>query len=179
MDLTGKQSPGGWYPDPQGAGYRYWDGAQWTDHYRAPEVTPEEPQEPGHLAASSSPSRGVFFSCGIFGILAGAAALVVALSIPLEPTDLVVATETYIKPAYYAVLVIGGAEVIVVAVALAVTAIFRPWSTVIPDLFAVTFTLGILMLAGAGAALLGFQTAEIGGSPPPAETGEIAAPPAE
>ena len=24
--------PPGWYPDPQGAGQAYWDGAQWTGH---------------------------------------------------------------------------------------------------------------------------------------------------
>jgi hypothetical protein len=30
------QTPAGWFPDPQDATqYRYWDGAQWTDH-RAP-----------------------------------------------------------------------------------------------------------------------------------------------
>ena len=30
-----QQTPPGWYPDPQGAGQRYWDGRQWTEQ-RAP-----------------------------------------------------------------------------------------------------------------------------------------------
>lgn len=31
-----QQAPG-WYPNPQGAGTRYWDGARWTDSYQAPQ----------------------------------------------------------------------------------------------------------------------------------------------
>lgn len=26
-------TPAGWYPNPQGAGHRYWDGYHWTEHY--------------------------------------------------------------------------------------------------------------------------------------------------
>ena len=25
--------PAGWYPNPQGAGHRYWDGYRWTEHF--------------------------------------------------------------------------------------------------------------------------------------------------
>jgi len=25
--------PPGWYEDPQGAGWRWWDGSQWTEHW--------------------------------------------------------------------------------------------------------------------------------------------------
>lgn len=25
--------PSGWYPNPQGAGHRYWDGTRWTEHF--------------------------------------------------------------------------------------------------------------------------------------------------
>ena len=35
--MTSPQTPAGWYPDPSGSTHqRYWDGAQWTDHYAAP-----------------------------------------------------------------------------------------------------------------------------------------------
>jgi hypothetical protein len=36
------QTPAGWYADPQDATqYRYWDGAQWTDH-RSPRTAPSD-----------------------------------------------------------------------------------------------------------------------------------------
>lgn len=36
--------PAGWYPDPERSDlYRYWDGAQWTDH-RAPMAEPAVPE---------------------------------------------------------------------------------------------------------------------------------------
>lgn len=31
----GAPSPAGWYPDPSGAGQRYFDGTRWTEHRRA------------------------------------------------------------------------------------------------------------------------------------------------
>ena len=30
--LPAAPTPAGWYPDPQGAGHRYWDGYRWTQH---------------------------------------------------------------------------------------------------------------------------------------------------
>lgn len=30
-----KAIPAGWYPDPSGAGHRWWDGSAWTEHVRA------------------------------------------------------------------------------------------------------------------------------------------------
>ena len=37
-------SPPDWYRDPTGAGLRYWDGAQWTEHVTSMEVaTPTQP----------------------------------------------------------------------------------------------------------------------------------------
>lgn len=29
------QAPAAWYPDPDGSGLRYWDGAVWTEHRAA------------------------------------------------------------------------------------------------------------------------------------------------
>ncbi len=30
--LAPSTPPPGWYPDPSGAGQRYWDGTAWTEH---------------------------------------------------------------------------------------------------------------------------------------------------
>src|SRR4051812_6423684 len=35
--------PPGWYPNPSGAGRRYWDGSQWTEHY---DQTPQPQPQP-------------------------------------------------------------------------------------------------------------------------------------
>ncbi len=46
MEAQGPQQPPGWYPNPQGPGQRYWDGAQWTDDARAPQPQPQpQPQQ--------------------------------------------------------------------------------------------------------------------------------------
>jgi hypothetical protein len=39
---TPQSPPPGWYANPEGAGQRYWDGANWTDQFSAP--------DPGMLA---------------------------------------------------------------------------------------------------------------------------------
>lgn len=35
--------PAGWYPEGESGWHRYWDGAAWTDHRKAPEVQPSAP----------------------------------------------------------------------------------------------------------------------------------------
>ena len=40
---SGQEPAPGWYQNPQGPGLRYWDGTQWTDHYRD---APEQQTEP-------------------------------------------------------------------------------------------------------------------------------------
>lgn len=42
MTETPQSPPPGWYANPEGAGQRYWDGANWTDQFSAP--------DPGMLA---------------------------------------------------------------------------------------------------------------------------------
>jgi uncharacterized RDD family membrane protein YckC len=45
-------TPPGWYPDPHGgAGQRYWDGLQWTDH-----VAPAQEFPPGPAARVGQPA---------------------------------------------------------------------------------------------------------------------------
>lgn len=57
-------TPAGWYPNPEGPGERYWDGASWTDQMRASAATeyaapatpptpqtPQTPQAPGAYQA--------------------------------------------------------------------------------------------------------------------------------
>jgi hypothetical protein len=34
-DASSPSPQAGWYPDPHGAGQRYWDGTQWTSHVQA------------------------------------------------------------------------------------------------------------------------------------------------
>lgn len=41
--------PPGWYDDPSGSGQRYWDGAQWTDHYK-PVPAQQVPAPPPPIA---------------------------------------------------------------------------------------------------------------------------------
>jgi hypothetical protein len=45
---SGPRAPAGWYPNPDGQGQRYWDGAQWTEHYsqpQAPAISEAVPQK--------------------------------------------------------------------------------------------------------------------------------------
>lgn len=55
--------PPGWYPDPGGAGMRYWDGTGWTQH-----VAPEPPSAPPPPQRTS----GFAIASLVFGILGGA-----------------------------------------------------------------------------------------------------------
>lgn len=56
-------APAGWYPNPQGPGQRWWDGAQWTDHYSAP-------ASPQTTAAASSTTRPGSFWIAVGGLAA-------------------------------------------------------------------------------------------------------------
>ena len=46
-------TPEGWYDDPHGgAGYRWWDGSEWTDHT----LPPDEPTQEDRSAAATEPA---------------------------------------------------------------------------------------------------------------------------
>lgn len=60
MESGQQLPPSGWYPNPQGEGERYWDGARWTDQYRAPPPdqlaqAPQEPQSPQAVPEQQTP----------------------------------------------------------------------------------------------------------------------------
>ena len=42
--------PLGWYQDPQGKGWRWWDGSQWTEHWEGQARATKTP--PSQAAAS-------------------------------------------------------------------------------------------------------------------------------
>ena len=44
--------PAGWYPDPNGEGQRYWDGAAWTEH-TAPAAAAASPAAEGTSATAT------------------------------------------------------------------------------------------------------------------------------
>jgi hypothetical protein len=46
--------PAGWYPDPGGAGLRWWDGDGWTEHIAA--AQPAAPAEAGQHPAAAAPA---------------------------------------------------------------------------------------------------------------------------
>jgi hypothetical protein len=39
----GQQAPAGWYPNPNGAGQRYWDGQRWTENVSADQTATQAP----------------------------------------------------------------------------------------------------------------------------------------
>lgn len=65
METRGPQPPAGWYQDPQGAGHRYWDGTQWTEH-RAPGF-PQQPAVPPQTKEDSLTKVERIWACGAFG----------------------------------------------------------------------------------------------------------------
>ena len=76
--MTSPQAPGhtpaGWYPDPNGsAQQRYWDGAQWTEHYAAPAAQGAPPQAPGIAAqpkAPPTPAPSAWWAVPVLAVLA-------------------------------------------------------------------------------------------------------------
>lgn len=55
----GPQPGPGWYPDPEGRGHRWWDGARWTDHYAATYQPAGQPA-PGQVSSGLETSAWVF-----------------------------------------------------------------------------------------------------------------------
>jgi signal transduction histidine kinase len=57
--------PAGWYDNPEGAGLRWWDGGQWTDHQYVPALPPVAPMASAALAVpvpTEASGRGSFFA---------------------------------------------------------------------------------------------------------------------
>jgi hypothetical protein len=64
--------PAGWYPNPEGAGERYWDGQQWTEQYRSAERAAAFP-----AAAQPQQSWWQRNRAGLLGVAGVAVGLVV------------------------------------------------------------------------------------------------------
>lgn len=88
--------------------------------------------------------------------------MIVALTLPHSAAD-AVADQAYIKPEYYVLLLIASGEAILTGLALAVLAVFRPYSVgAIRILLAVTAALAVLLVAGSAATLLAYHTTGVG-----------------
>jgi hypothetical protein len=77
--MTSPQTPAGWYPDPEGSGQqRYWDGAQWTQHYSgaaaAAPVAPGYGQpayaQPAAARGPVTPAPAAWWAVPVLGLLA-------------------------------------------------------------------------------------------------------------
>jgi hypothetical protein len=87
--------PAGWYPNPRGPGYRWWDGQRWSDMTSAapPFTGPAPGRKSGNLrrpagllvggallaVLGASYGAGAVGSLGLFALLAGGMWLTVAL----------------------------------------------------------------------------------------------------
>jgi len=72
MTDTGNSAPAGWFPDPSGTPrQRYWDGAQWTEHFHPPltepvaEPTPTTPKKKGKAGFIALIAGGVAVILGV------------------------------------------------------------------------------------------------------------------
>jgi hypothetical protein len=65
----------GWYPNPEGAGQRYWDGAAWTDQFSAPGPLAPPAGAPAGKPAVQKRRPPVLWICFIaaIGMIAGGA----------------------------------------------------------------------------------------------------------
>jgi hypothetical protein len=69
-------TPAGWYPSPEGAGLRYWDGTAWTNHYHQPGEQHPTPTAPPGLndrrwrwTGAVTAQAGVLFVTFVLGML--------------------------------------------------------------------------------------------------------------
>jgi hypothetical protein len=85
----GEGAPAGWYPDPRGGGYRYWDGRQWTQHVRAEQVAPgaTEPEP-------AAEPRAALAMPAFVAIVSGVVLLVSMFLEWYSPTDFTAGGET-------------------------------------------------------------------------------------
>ena len=54
-EATFNQAVAGWYPNPTGAGHRWWDGQHWTEHVHAP-AAPQFAPPAGAVAPVYTPA---------------------------------------------------------------------------------------------------------------------------
>ncbi|MCH9816337.1 MAG: DUF2510 domain-containing protein [Actinomycetia bacterium] len=57
--------PPGWYPDPSGAGIRYWNGQNWTDHYNPRGVVAGATAVPAWQTGMPVPTTGALAASGL------------------------------------------------------------------------------------------------------------------
>ncbi len=80
--MSAQPTPG-WYPDPGGAGERYWDGAAWTAHLRGGQTpTQRAVVVPQTRAGGPGEPSGARLGARQIVALGGAAALVLGLFLP-------------------------------------------------------------------------------------------------
>src|SRR5437773_363809 len=78
----GQQAPAGWYPNPNGAGQRYWDGQRWTEHVSADQTATQAPgttpaAAPGAMV--KDPRNDTLVVVGYIGALVPLVGLIVGL----------------------------------------------------------------------------------------------------
>jgi hypothetical protein len=70
-------TPAGWYRDPNGAGLRWWDGVQWTQHVHLPQPQPVYVTSLGNGIAVAA------LVCGLVGVLFSIIPLMFVIGMPL------------------------------------------------------------------------------------------------
>lgn len=77
------QPPSGWYPNPGGAGKRYWDGVRWTEQY-SPAPAPPAPKGGGQ---GKGPRAAVWVASIVGALLLGAIAFAAFHDLVLEGNE--------------------------------------------------------------------------------------------